>query len=253
MAMFRWIFFDVGNILLDEDPLTFLSFRRHAEAVQRVRPEYGFLDLLEEREARVSAGSRWPVYEAVSAHLDDRQCAAVWEQTAQEVRTRFAELSPLIPGAAELVERLSARFHLGLIANQGSECRARLAALGLLDRFQVVAFSEEQGFSKPDPRLFLHALHESGAEAEQCLMVGDRLDNDHVPASSLGLATCWVRWPVRAAKGWQPDDPEALAYIRSLERTSFLANLNLSFPQPTFLCDEIRQLAISVQDCDIWC
>ncbi len=243
MGLFRWVFFDVGNVLLDEDPLTYLSFRRHAEAVQRFRPEVGFHDLLAERGAHAAAGSRWPLYEAVSAHLNERECAVVWDQTAREVRSRFAELSPLIPGAAEVVERLSSRFQLGLIANQGPECRTRLSALGLLDRFHVVAFSEEQGVWKPDPRLFLHALKLAGARPAECLMVGDRLDNDHMPASSVGMATCWIRWPVRAAKGWEPDDAEARAYRDSLEQTAFRCDAVSATLQPTLVCDEIRQLA----------
>src|SRR5215213_7456700 len=99
----RWAFLDVGNVLLDEDPLTWLVFRRHAEAVRRVRPDRSLLDLVSERASRA---------------------------------------------AVEAVGRLSRRFRLGLIANHPSPCRARLAALGLLDRCEVVLLSEEQGLSK---------------------------------------------------------------------------------------------------------
>ena len=58
MAMFRWVFFDVGNVLLDEDPLTLLSFRRHVESVVRIRSDLSFLDLLSQREARAAAAIR---------------------------------------------------------------------------------------------------------------------------------------------------------------------------------------------------
>ena len=69
--MLEWIFLDVGNVLLDEDPLTYLSFRRHAEAVLRAHPGSTFRDLLAACEARAAAGSRWPVSEVVSAFLDE--------------------------------------------------------------------------------------------------------------------------------------------------------------------------------------
>jgi HAD superfamily hydrolase (TIGR01509 family) len=241
--MWRWIFLDVGNVLLDEDPLTYLVFRRHAETVRRVRPDVTFGDFLALREALASAGSRWPLYEAVSIYLDEGQCARVWDESAREVRGRYDEIAPLIPGAVAMVESLSRHCRLGLIANQGRECRERLDALGLLERFDVVAFSEEQGYAKPDLRLFERALSAAGERPGDCLMVGDRLDNDVAPAAALGLATAWIRWPDRAAKGWRPDDLEGQAYLASLERAARHTERLPSLVQPTLVCDESRQLA----------
>jgi HAD superfamily hydrolase (TIGR01509 family) len=219
--MLRWIFFDVGNVLLDEDPLTYWNFCQHAEAIRRIRPERTYFTLLAEREAHAAAGSRWPVFEVASRYLDEAGCAAVWNEAARSIRARFAALSPPVAGAAAAIEQLGGRYQLGLIANQGAECRARLAALGWLDRFEVVAFAEEVNIFKPDPALFRHALARAGVAPEHALMVGDRLDNDIAPAAALGMATAWLRWPRRAAKGWPTDDdPEALAYLRSLERTA---------------------------------
>jgi HAD superfamily hydrolase (TIGR01549 family) len=241
--MWAWVFLDVGNVLLDEDPLTYLNFRRHVEAVQRVRPGVTFRDLLAERESRAAAGSRWPLYDAVSPYLGEAGCAAVWEAAAREVRARFPELSPAIRGAGALIEHLAGRYRLGLIANQGPECRDRLAALGWLDRFEVVALSEEQGYPKPDRRLFEYALRAAAAAPADCLMVGDRLDNDVAPASALGMATAWVRWPNRAAKGWQPGDPDALAYVAALERSAAATERLWAGVRPTVTCDGTGQLA----------
>ena len=216
----RWVFLDVGNVLLDEDPLTYLSFLRHAEAVGRARPGVTFLDVLAAREARAADGSRWPLYEAVAPWLGEEGCAAVWASTDREVRARFAELSPPVEGAAALLGRLARDYRLGLIANHGREARERLASLGWLDRFEVVALSEELGLYKPDAAFYRHALDRAKVAPPECLMIGDRLDNDIAPASALGMATAWVRWPDRSAKGWRPAEPEARAYLASLERLS---------------------------------
>jgi HAD superfamily hydrolase (TIGR01549 family) len=240
----RWVFLDVGNVLLDEDPLTYLSFVRHVEAVRKIQPELTFYDVLARREAAAAGGSRWPVFEAVAPVLGEKGCADVWEATAREVRERFAALSPLIPGAVELVDRLGRDYRLGLIANQGREGRDRLASLGLLDRFEVVAFSEELGLFKPGPALYQHALDRSGARAGECLMIGDRLDNDVAPAMGLGMAGAWLRWPRRAAKGWDPIEPEARAYLASLERLA----ARVSDPAPTFAVDEIGALDAAIRN-----
>ncbi len=236
-----WVFLDVGNVLLDEDPLTYLSVARHAEAACRARPGWSFSDVLAAREAHAMSGSRWPLYEALEPVLGEAGCAEVWATVEREVRARFDELSPPIPGALELLKRLGrAGFRLGLIANQGEEARRRLDALGMLDAFEVVAFSEEVGSHKPDPALFLHAIGQAGAAPETCLMVGDRLDNDIAPAAALGMKTAWVRWPVRSAKGWNPADPDGLAYLASLQR---LAPLD-PWPglAPTWIVDDVASL-----------
>ena len=64
-------------------------------------------------------------------------------------------------------------------------------------------------------------------------MVGDRLDNDIEPASRLGMSTVRVRWPRRASKGWTPDDPEGLAYLRSLERVEVAGRPEMMTPSRT--------------------
>ncbi len=103
--MVRWVFFDVGNVLLDEDPLTYRNFRRHVEAVQRVRPDRTFHDLpwpSREARARVTAGDpRWPLRDGRKGrYLDEKECAAVWEATAREIRDSYAALSVATAGAS---------------------------------------------------------------------------------------------------------------------------------------------------------
>lgn len=242
--MSRWIFLDVGNILLDEDPLALEVFRIHWAAVRSARPDTAFLDLLAERARHAARGSRWPLYDAVSAVLDEPACARAWDAADRSVRARFDTFSPLIDGAQALVESLAAHFRLGLIANQGPECRAWLDQLGLLAAFEIVVFGEEHGLAKPDPRLFRLALDVAAAPADRCLMVGDRLDNDIAPAAAAGMATLWVRWPNRADKGWRPREPEALAFRDSLERAAAATAAALATRvTPTAAVDRIDEIA----------
>lgn len=240
--MTRWAFLDVGNILLDEDPIAYHCTRLHWEAAHRLHPDLTFRELLARREAHALGGSRWPLYDAASALLDEAACDEVWSRAEREIRSRYAELSPLIPGAVALVERLAACFRLGLIANQGAECRAWLRESGLLSHFQVVALSEEVGSYKPDPALFRRALAEAGVGAERCVMIGDRLDNDVAPAAALGMAAVWVAWPDRTRKGWRPDDVEAVAFRASLQRISAQAERRYSGPPPALAVEDLAAI-----------
>ena len=239
--MIDWAFLDVGNVILDEDPLTFRVFEIHAEAVRARRPDLSSFHLLAAREEASASGSRWPLYEVVSRHLDEAGCEAAWVAADREVRANYARLSPAIEGADDLIRALASRFRLGLIANQGAECRGRLQGLGWLDRFEVIALSEEEGAYKPDVALFEQALGRAGIEAGRAVMVGDRLDNDVAPASGLGMATARVRWPDRGAKGWRPETPEGRAYLGMLERLAISAESRAAIA-PTIAADDLRGL-----------
>ena len=57
----------------------------------------------------------------------------------------------------------------------------------------LVATSADWGVSKPDPAFFARLLSELDLPAEQVAYVGDRVDNDVVPAAAAGLFTVHLR------------------------------------------------------------
>ena len=107
-----------------------------------------------------------------------------------------------VAGAARgrgVLEQLAPRYRLGVVSNFTGNLDRCLAELGLLQFFSVIADSLVVGWSKPDPRLFLHALGALDARPEAAWMVGDNFEADIRPAATLGLATCWLATSVRDA------------------------------------------------------
>ncbi len=98
----------------------------------------------------------------------------------------------LYPGVPELLETLSRKFKLGVIANQSEGTEERLARWRIRDPFSLVFASTEFGLSKPDPEIFRRAIALAGCAPEEALMVGDRLDNDIGPAKSQDWRTIRV-------------------------------------------------------------
>jgi putative hydrolase of the HAD superfamily len=97
-----------------------------------------------------------------------------------------------------VLERLEARYRLGVVSNFTGNLDRCLAELDLLQLFTVTADSRLVGWSKPDPRLFLHALAALDARPDSAWMVGDNFEADVRPAAALGLATCWLASAGRA-------------------------------------------------------
>lgn len=91
-----------------------------------------------------------------------------------------------------MLEHLATRYRLGVVSNFTGNLDRCLAELDLLRLFAVTADSLVVGWSKPDPRLFLHALGALDAGPETAWMVGDNFEADVRPAAALGLATCWL-------------------------------------------------------------
>ncbi len=109
-----------------------------------------------------------------------------------------------MPGTEAFLADLRAR---GLVAGVASNAQRytwdELAAAGIArEGFSADCcfWSFEQGFSKPDPQVFVwltERLSGRGIRAEETLMIGDRLDNDILPARACGWQTWHFRgdWP----------------------------------------------------------
>ena len=82
---------------------------------------------------------------------------------------------------------------LGLAVNEPPRAIAELERFGLGQYFRHREVSGHHGYYKPDVRLFLRACEELGVSPGECIMVGDRIDNDIVPARMLGMRAVLFR------------------------------------------------------------
>ena len=97
------------------------------------------------------------------------------------------------PKAENCLCELSKHYKIGIIANQNLGSEERLEKLGLLKYIDLVIASAEEGVAKPDLRIFQIALDRANCKPEEALMVGDRIDNDIVPANKIGMKTIWIK------------------------------------------------------------
>ena len=99
----------------------------------------------------------------------------------------------LYPDARRAVAALrGAGYRLAVLANQPASRSAELRALGIMP--EVMAMSDEMGVAKPDPAFFRRALELMGEPPpERVAYVGDRVDNDVLPAMAAGMRAVWLR------------------------------------------------------------
>ena len=177
----RAVFLDVGETIVDETRVweswadwlgvprfTFMAVlgqaiergESHVAVFEEFQP--GF-DLAAERAARAAAGRLWTV-----------------------------EPRDLYPDVLPCLERLRAEgYVVGVAGNQPAGVTEMLQGLGL--PVDVVATSADWGVEKPSPTFFERVAAEAGAAPAEIAYVGDRLDNDVLPARDAGMVGVFLR------------------------------------------------------------
>ena len=188
MKRLRWIFFDLGWTLVDETRAHEERLKAACGELARIGRRHSVSELFElcERAATDFVPNHFRgMLERLSLGSDEVARVA---RAARYVQGNEA----LYSGVPGVLSALSRRFRLGVIANQPKGAERRLARWGIREQFSLIVASHEYDLAKPDPQIFAVALSRAGCEAEEALMVGDRLDNDIGPAKSHGMRTLRV-------------------------------------------------------------
>ncbi|MCA2219975.1 HAD family hydrolase [Nonomuraea aurantiaca] len=182
--MIKAVVFDVGETLIDEtriwsrwaDRLGVSRFvlmgalggmaaldRSHSEAFQLVRPGFDI-------EAEMAA----------------------WERDEPHSLRNHFDADDLYPDVREALKALrEAGYQVIVAGNQPARAYDALVAMDL--PVDSVHTSEGWGVSKPAPEFFAKVAAIAGREPAEILYVGDRLDNDVLPASRAGMRTALLR------------------------------------------------------------
>lgn len=136
----------------------------------------------------------WPVrdrLERVLKALDRTVPASSFDAMVTAHASMEVDVPPdLIPGAAEVLELLSATYPLAIISDAivspGTSLRQLLAHHGVLKYFSACVFSDEVGRSKPHASVFHAAADQLDVGVANMIHVGDRERNDVVGAHGVG-------------------------------------------------------------------
>jgi HAD superfamily hydrolase (TIGR01549 family) len=207
------VFLDAGGVLVHPnwvrvaDALVRQGVETSAAALTAAEPHAKRDMDLGSLMARTNDAARgWIYFESVLRHagvpVDDRAAAAlaevrayhdvhnVWEHVPDDV-------VPMLAGLRALGVRLV------VVSNANGRLHTMFARVGLTPHVDIVLDSHDFGVEKPDPRLFLIALAQSGAEAGTTIHVGDFFHIDVVGARAAGLADAVLFDPA-----WLYDDAD---------------------------------------------
>lgn len=199
----RWVCLDVGETLIDETRIWSLW------ADELGVPRLTFLAALGAVIAR--GGEHRDVFPIFGA--DD------WEERLPAIEAAYGGFasSDLYPDALRAITGLrGAGFEVAVVANQPASRSAELRAIGV--DVDVMAMSETLGVAKPQPAFFDRCLDLMGSpDPRSVAYVGDRVDNDVVPAIRAGMRAVWLRRGPWGVIQELPDGVEPAMTVSSLD------------------------------------
>jgi HAD superfamily hydrolase (TIGR01509 family) len=182
--MFEAILFDNDGVLVDTEALYFRANREALATVDVVLDETAYVEYF----LRQGLGA-WHLAEARGISPQ-----GIAELRAARDRRYFQlveEAEILIPGVADLLPRLGARFRMAIVTSSEPGPFARThARTGLLPHFELVLTRVDYTNAKPDPEPYLCAVARLGVPAARCLVIEDS-ERGLRAAKAAGLA-CWV-------------------------------------------------------------
>jgi FMN phosphatase YigB (HAD superfamily) len=200
------VFFDVGETLVNETRL----WARWADALGV--PHLTFFGALGALAARGEPHMR--VFDLVAPGVD---------RTTLDVDDGFGCEDLYLDAQPCLAALRAAGDLVGLAGNQASRTEALLTEVGL--EADVVASSETWGVAKPSPGFFERIQETAGLPPERIAYVGDRVDNDVVPAADAGMVAVFLRrgpWGIAQA-AWPEAGRAALTLSSLLELPAAIA------------------------------
>lgn len=174
MDTIKWVFFDIGSTLVDEST----AYKN------RIKRTIANTD--------VSYNEFYQRMVEISKHNQNAYNMVIEEYGLTKAPWNSDD-EFVYPEAENCLCELSEHYKIGIIANQNLGSEERLEKLGLLKYIDLVIASAEEGVAKPDLRIFQIALDRANCKPEEALMVGDRIDNDIVPANKIGMKTIWIK------------------------------------------------------------
>ena len=111
----------------------------------------------------------------------------------------------------EVLRELQKEYTLVLVSNTDNVGVEKvLEKFGLKNYFAAIFFSYQLGNLKTDKKFFYQIFDQLGVHAEDCIMVGDSVQSDIIPAKQLGMRAILVD------RKDQRDFPEKIKNLREL-------------------------------------
>ena len=191
--MITTILLDVGGVILDET--------EH----EKLREEIITGLISKHKKSYSRTMYTYDINKAVSGYAPNVYGYVIWKNTGkpdlyhklkEEYKKTFHMINPplkLMHGFAEMVRKLASSYRINIAGQYGKKILELLETEGLLKYFETEFTQDDFDITKPDPRYYERILKKLDRIPEECIMIGDRIDKDVIPAKQVGMKTIRMR------------------------------------------------------------
>lgn len=199
--MITTVLLDAGGVILDESEHERVRIQIVTRLLAGVVPGYSEAMLRDDLEEAIRVFCpRILGYVLWKQVRPDRE---LFTRLYDEFRAEWARLRPpltLMAGFENEVPVISRRFKIGIAGQYGGDLLELLEREALLGHFTYRFTQDDFDITKPDPRYLERIAGACEVDASECIMVGDRIDNDIIPAKQIGMKTVLVRGGLHRAQ-----------------------------------------------------
>ncbi|MCI0440220.1 MAG: HAD family hydrolase [Chloroflexi bacterium] len=206
------ILLDAGGVILDESEFELVKAEIISRNLASLVAGYCVDDYFRDIE------------EAVKSFCPDAERFVVWKHSGGDVAlferlygafiSEWRQRAPamrLSDGLADEVRAISKGYAIGIAGQYRRPILDLLERESILQCFAHRYTQDDFSITKPDPRYYAQIASACGVEPEECVMVGDRIDKDIIPARMLGMKTVLIR--VGLHRNQQPRIPAEIPDI----------------------------------------
>ena len=190
----RAVLLDAGGVILDESEHEAVRAEIMAEVLAAVVAGYSveayYADVEEAVRAFCPSVYQYVLWKHVKP--DRGLYEGLWAKHVDEWKRRRPPIV-LHAGVDKEIRAIARDLDLAIAGQYGREVLALLEEHSLLDSFAHQVTQDDFQITKPDPRYHEQIAQAIGVEPKWCIMVGDRIDKDIIPAKQVGMRTIRVR------------------------------------------------------------
>lgn len=213
--LYKNIFLDLGGVLF-YDEYVLLEFYYQSYLLITQNRDVTSEDFFKARQ------SLYPQYKSdwlrvyLKTLFNVNKMEEIIAESWDNVLKNFSKLFVPYHNSIDFILELKKKYKLYIVANQPKEAQDVLNNTEITKYFEKIYLDTDIGLSKPDLKFYEYILNDSGVEAHETIHIGDRLDNDVIPALKLKICPIKLILPIKKISIEKIDKKFATSFYKSI-------------------------------------